>query len=264
MNTSLFLPITLSKLYFISDTHLEHLDRPISIHTSRPELDEAIALVGDIGWIHEESYWKFVHKCASMYRVVFIVLGNHECYFHDIHEIATLFSRTLHEHYLPNVYFLQNEHIEFQNCIVWGSTLWTRITMDAFQRLNDQSTILDKTSPTKKLRMGTLFEQHNRAIYHLNQTMEISIKKNKPLIVLTHHAPLLGMNGKYIKSITASGYATDLSNYFKPPIKAWICGHTHQNLMIYQNDIPCYANCYGYPGEFLDVPFSPELFISLK
>lgn len=258
------IPVTLSKLYFVSDTHLEHLDRPIEIHASHPELNEAIALVGDIGWIKEDSYWKFVYKCASMYRIVLIVLGNHECYFHDIHEIPTIFSRILHEHNLSNVYFLHNELLEFQNCMIWGSTLWSKITPDAFHRLNDQATILDKSSQTKKLRMGTIFEEHHRALSHLNKSMDIASYKKKPLIVLTHHAPLLEMNGKYVKSITATGYASDLSSYFKQPIIAWICGHTHQNIVAYSNTIPCYANCYGYPGEFLQYPFNPELFISLK
>ena len=254
----------ISKLYYLSDTHLEHLDRPIQVHQTQPSSNEDIALLVDIGWIQEESYWNFIRNIASMYRYVFIVLGNHECYYHEVHEIYDEFSKILHTHCLNNVYMMQNRAIEFKNCIVWGATLWSKITVDAFYRLNDQNTILDKSSQNGKLRMGTLFEEHNRSLTHLRKTMDMAISKKKPLVVLTHHAPLMEMNGKYTKSITASGYASDLSNYFKSPILTWVCGHTHQNMFIEHNEIRCQANCCGYPGEYLTVPYDPEVFISIK
>lgn len=250
--------VTINKLYCVSDTHLEHKDRPIEIHTSSPELSEAIALIGDIGWIKEESYWNFIRRCASMYQIVFIILGNHEHYFHEIHELPCEVSKCLHDRYLPNVYLLQNQSIEFANCIVWGSTLWSKVSMNAFIQMNDSRVIKDKSSNTGVLRMGTVYEYHNKAVANLEQTMDFATKKQKPLIVLTHHAPLMEMNDDYINSSTASGYATDLSYLFKAPILTWICGHTHRNVSIIKNNIRCYANCYGYPGEYMPHPYNSE------
>lgn len=130
--------------------------------------------------------------------------------------------------------------------------------------VTDKLVIHDASAPNKKLRMGTIFELHNKALYHLRQVKQYAQNQQKPLIVLTHYAPLLEMNGRFIQSPTGSAYATNLKDIITEPIIAWLCGHTHENITHTVNNIICRANCVGYPGEYLTNPYDPEAFISIN
>lgn len=260
----------LSQLYYISDTHLEHTERgkrivPLFAPTPTDRLETAMALLGDIGWIHEDSYWELVAQCSALYGHVFIVLGNHEYYHQYIQELPTRFRNELHKRCLPNVFFLENETVEFDNVVLWGSTLWTRPTWEAFQKINDARCILDKSVPKPhRLSIGTVYSVHHRAVQSLQKELSRPIPNPKPLIVLTHHAPLLQSNGdSYRHSSRTTAYVNlQLESLFDAgsdsPILAWLYGHTHQNMTFTYNGVYVGTNALGYPSESLDPPFDPQ------
>jgi predicted phosphohydrolase len=267
--------VHLSQLYYISDTHLEHTECgkrtiPLTSPASTDRPGTAMALLGDIGWIHEDTYWELVGQCSALYGYVFIVLGNHEYYRQCIQEFPTLFRNELHKHCFPNVFFLENGTVEFDNVILWGSTLWTRPTWEAFQSSNDVQCIRDKSVPKPhRLSIGTVYAAHHRAVQSLQKELT---KSGKPYIVLTHHAPLPQSNGElYRHSSLASIYVNfQLESLFTSPsptptpILAWLYGHTHQNMTFTFNGVYVGTNAFGYPNETLDPPFDPQKCFTLS
>lgn len=254
---------TLEKLYYISDTHLEHNERGkrvIPLHSPEHPKSSAIALLGDIGWITDDSYWELVSECSALYGNVLIVLGNHEYYHHCIQELPTLFRHELRKRCYPNVLFLDNETVEFDNVILWGSTLWTRPTFEAFQRINDVRCITDKSVPSPhRLSIGTIYDANHRAAQNLRKELT-RIQGEKPVIVLTHHAPLPQCNGDtYRHSSRTTAYVNYyLGSFFEVPVIAWLYGHTHQNMTFTLNDVYVSTNGFGYPSEVLAIPFDPQ------
>lgn len=239
-------------IQFISDTHLEHLVRQVTIVKNA----DAIALLGDIGWIREESYWNFVSTMSQSYRVVFLLSGNHECYGYRVHEVDRKIEKEIEARKYWNVFYLQNKWMEFDNIIVWGGTLWTMPTHTAFYATNDPMRIKD-------LDIADVYHLHHKAVKSIQKAMAYATSQKKQIVVLSHHAPLSEMNGKYEGLPRESAYATDLSRLFRAPLKGWLCGHTHQNLTVEVNGIVCRANCLGYPDETLEHPYDPRAVLML-
>jgi len=254
----------LEKLYYISDTHLEHNERgerEVPLATPENPATSAIALLGDIGWIQEDSYWKLISRCAALYANVFVILGNHEYFYHCIQELPSEVRNEFRKRCIPNTYFLENETVEFDNVVLWGSTLWTRPDWAAFQRINDSRLITDKSvPPPHRLSISTVHAIHHRATQYLRKELTLlSASASKPLILLTHHAPLIDANGeKYQQSVRTTAYVNRLDEFMCPPIVAWLYGHTHQNMTFHVNNIYVSTNAFGYPGEYMDVLFDPQ------
>lgn len=269
---------TVQRLFYLSDTHLEHKVRTVPLAASQAGAASqdpqdtrvphengktAMALLGDIGWIHEESYWDFVRQCATTYDYVLLLLGNHEYYEQCIQEVPTQFRQELYRRCISNVVFLENETAEFDNVVFWGSTLWTRPTWEAFESMNDRFYIKDKSTPSQQLSISTIHSVHHRAVQSLRQELTTPIP-NKPYVLLSHHGPLMECNGSaYSKSYRTSGYVNQLDEFLVPPVIAWFYGHTHQNMSFIKKNILIATNALGYPKERLRVPFDPERCIDL-
>jgi predicted phosphohydrolase len=236
----------IDKIQYLSDLHLEYNIEP----TASVKSANVVALLGDIGDPMTEVYSTYIRKMACMYDIVFLILGNHEYFGHSIIEIETHMEKVMST--LPkNVIYLQNKLIEFENVCVWGSTLWTKLSPTIRHLMSDYKYI-------KGFDLEDAHILHEQATQSLKRAiLEAKVRKKK-LIVLTHHAPLDLMNGPYLNEEKASAYATDLSRYFEDPVIGWLCGHTHQNIRLLQNGIPCMANCHGYPDEILRPPFDPK------
>jgi len=255
----------LEKLYYLSDTHLEHTERGkriVPLATPENHVTSAIALLGDIGWVQEDAYWELIAQCAALYANVFVVLGNHEYFHHCIQEFSSTVREEFHKRCIPNTYFLENETVEFDNVLLWGSTLWTRPDWAAFQRINDARLITDKSVPAPhRLSISTVHTVHHRATQHLRKELNAihAAGISKPVIVLTHHAPLLDANGdKYEQSIRTTAYVNRLDEFIQAPIIAWLYGHTHQNMTFYKNEVYISTNALGYPREYMEVPYDPH------
>lgn len=253
--------VSLDRIQFISDTHLEHEDRPIHLE----KVADTIALLGDIGWINEESYWNFITKCSNQYKRVFILMGNHEYYNQVLQDVDKIIETQIKKRKLTNILYFHNRLLEFANVFVWGGTLWTKPSYAVYTTMNDAYYINEIVNNRhRKLSISKVYRMYNNAVKSIEEAIHTAKSTGKPLVVMTHHAPLLEMNGQFQGTSRVTGYASDLSHLFQCPISAWICGHTHQNITCYANQIPCSANCLGYPSETLPIPYNPGAFISIK
>jgi predicted phosphohydrolase len=262
------IPFLLHRLFYLSDTHLEHKVRRIPLASPGPTSASesgvsVMALLGDIGWPREDSYWNLVKECARRYDYVIMILGNHEYYGEYIQDYSTTVRQELYRQCIPNVYFLENQTIEFDNVVLWGSTLWSRPTSDVFMRMNDREAIKDKSGP--RLSIGTLYDVHHRAVQNLRQELAAAAAttSSKPYILLTHHAPVIECNGpQFQRSMRSSAYVAQMEEFLVAPVVAWLYGHTHQNMAFQKNKVWIGTNAFGYPGERMQMPYTPGVHLA--
>ena len=90
---------------------------------------------------------------------------------------------------------------------------------------------------------------HEEAVEWLSTTL--STIKDKPVVVLSHHAPLKEKTShpQYTNEITNTAFATDLSHLMNKPIILWCFGHTHWACDFEFNKVRVVSNPVGYPEE---------------
>lgn len=230
-------------MQYISDVHLEyehHLNRPWPKIIKKAKY---LALAGDIGNPSHRSYVNYISYCCSMFDHVFVVAGNHELWSHEIDTCKKKIRAICNDRI--NCSFLDNDVVELEGIRVFGATLWSDVTDRAARGMNDYNTIY--------LDNDHLKPEHTR-LMHSDTVQKISNlldESAKPLLVITHYAPLLSMNGEYGQSPNISAFCSDLSHLFRKPLVGWISGHTHSSVQTTENGIPCHSNCWGYdPKEY--------------
>lgn len=227
------------------------------LHGEYPKLQPCapyLALLGDIADPVSYKYRDFVHDASRLFDKVFVLAGNHEYYGHTVPEADAVIARTCETAPHGNVHFLQDSSVlvEPAGILVTGCTLWSEVDTMAFHSINDGRCIKDMTLEGYK-------EMHRHSVAFLTE----QIDKGLPTVVLTHHAPLMEMNGAYYPdSPLMSAFATDLSHLMKPNVKAWLSGHTHQCLTIETPHTICSSNCRGYRGEGV-AGFNPNKILQL-
>jgi predicted phosphohydrolase len=237
------------KIFYASDLHLEHEDfndpsSPFYIY-SNPEMamiysKSYLVLAGDICQIFEkEKFKKFFDIISPKFKCIIYVTGNHE--YHRITYSDLLINQTLFPYH--NVYFLQNDFIEFPDDGIrfYGTTLWTRIDANP---VNNK--VAEKFgSDFKSIKNHEPLELHKSAFITRNGTArlfekqfanlknDLSILSNLKTIVITHHPPISEINDSWlinkIKTIPiASLYVSDLKSEIEYlNFDYWIFGHSH-------------------------------------
>lgn len=263
------------KIQVISDIHLEHYD---SIPPKLLDISTITApylfLVGDIGIPKaKKSLWlEYIKWCAANYSYVFYVLGNHESYGFSYEEtiqyIRKVFNTTT-----PNCTLLENGIItQLEDYTVIGCTLWTDIDFSTAILMNDCKHILkpyvSNLSPhinKVHIDIQILREWYKRDKEWLEttlNTLQTDPRRNKKIIVATHHLPSMKLippkfqnhhDMKYAK-----GFASNLDHII-PLCNLWLFGHTHHHVDMPLDTTRCYANPRGYPSETEGVAFENGL-----
>jgi predicted phosphodiesterase len=256
------IPECLANVYYLSDTHLEEsVKKQIPLPTKESVGDSGktlMGLLGDIGWFQEDSYWELVLDCLERFDYVVLILGNHEYHHEILQEVPMKMRQTLEKRRqchpsLERAYFLENAVLEFENIRLFGSTFWTKPTHTVFMRLNDRKYIQDNTYSNKVLSIQTIYDLNDRAFECLKEELDAS---TKPLIVLSHHAPLPECNGiGFENSQYTSAFINHAEEFMKPPMVAWLYGHTHQNMSFVKNGIYIGTNAWGYDKERMRAPY---------
>ena len=267
----------LSSLQYISDIHLEHkLNFP-----KIKRVESTLALLGDIGNPFKDNYKEFLKYTSNKWEHVFLLTGNHEYWQqkynmddvdNKIRDLITLF---------PNITFLNNDKYEYENCTILGTTLWSQINNipkrkfgdDLYIRVNNKSiTYLginslhsssvswlqkeilnsshlkkDKSDPERIIIFRQSLKIDPKRIIIFRQSLKID---PKGIIILTHHLPSYKLIiDKYQKShykFYHDRFASHLDYMICPPIKAWLCGHSHSINETNINGVHCAINAYGY------------------
>jgi predicted phosphodiesterase len=195
---------------YFSDLHLERRKSLPKIQ----QVADTLLLAGDIGYPDTEIYQEFFSVYSAKYKHIFVVDGNHEW------DKGTPDPNRFKS--LKNVFLLDNSHIELENFIITGTTLWTEATRK---------------------------QDHHRAVKYLNEI--INSNPNQKIIVLTHHLPswkLITQNyRKKYSEQTLYRYANHLDYlFYKPnPPWLWVCGHSHCLLDKKIGNTQCVINTFG-------------------
>lgn len=228
-------------LQIVSDLHLE-INRQESSR-SIPVTAPYIALLGDIGRPHKESYRQFLADLSARYRKVFVIAGNHEYYDEKKNQYHLEFRRTLAvqkdrireiTESLNNVIFLDNEFHDVDGYTILGTTLWSDIPPryeSVIETLgNDYHHIYIVADGTKRrIKPADVRSMHREA----RSWLASEIPHHDKVIILSHHAPLrncdsyLTSSAEFTNDILSYAYSTDLSDVFTPAVKLWAFGHTH-------------------------------------
>jgi predicted phosphohydrolase len=245
------------EVYVLSDLHLEFYKsikkvwriQEVNKLLQNPPLadsDAVLILAGDIGWpVNKKGNLhrilnKFLIQMRTLFKYVIMVAGNHE-YYSEIGLEST-------EKALESL--CQSTGIVYLQCNSWihpptgvkfhGCTLWSQITPEAMTHTKDYGMIYSSREEAIML--------HKRHIKWLSETLN---KEKGPCVVVSHHAPSMQcIEPEYIQTVPDNtAYYTDLEHLIKPPMIAWICGHTHGHMAFVHNDINIIMNAIGYPRE---------------
>lgn len=259
------------KLRLYSDLHLDHYN-PDKLWYP-PELPDdketTLILAGDLWfgtkWI-EYAGKSWISQVAPRFKKVIIVLGNH-CYWPQgnlsILNGANKCNVMLQDMCLFNVYVLDMATHEDGEYLFVGATLWTDMNkgdplamfkMADYMRYDGKCAY--ETGPGGYFRRFTSEKwvqthcKHRDYIKHV-----VTQNKDKKVIVVTHHLPLLNLGDPLYHGDPANCYySSDLSDLIldNPQIKLWVYGHTHYQKDIVVGDTRLMNNCCGYQGEHME------------
>lgn len=225
----------------LSDLHLE-LPAAYDIFELEPQAPY-LALLGDIGYVKDAGFFDFLHKQLRAFRLVFLVLGNHEPYHSSWTDAITEVNRFRIEseaafargETMGQLIFLNRTRYDISPSVtILGCTLFSRITEPQAEMV---SFGLNDFYHTKDWTIETHREAHLADLAWLNGEVD-SISRSEPerkIIVFTHYCPSADDNvidPKHRDSKISSGFMSDLSSepcWTREAVKLWAFGHTHFN-----------------------------------
>lgn len=223
-----------TKVQILSDLHLESPNGYDIFHIepNAPYL----ALLGDIGYIKDDGFFCFLRRQLEGFRVVFLVLGNHEPYYSSWLEAkARIEAYRIGLAQPDRLVLLDQTRYDLSPTVtVLGCTLFSHVTVENQDRvsmgLNDFYLIDDWTVESHR-------EAHRSDVDWLNAEVErISrLEPHREVLVFTHYCPLTDedvTDPQHRGSAISSGFMTDLSAelcWKAPVVKVWAFGHTHFN-----------------------------------
>jgi predicted MPP superfamily phosphohydrolase len=246
----------LFKIQIFSDLHVE-LNNTNFLKKIIPKAPY-VALLGDIGYPNKKGYRNTIEFFSKLYKKVFIIADNHEYYKQIYNDVNNQILKICEQ--FDNVIFMNRTSYDIDDFKILGCTLWSYIP-------NENSNIVSKYLNDYNL----IHYLENDKIYKFNVDFQNSLHKtdiewlisevnnsDKPLIILTHHAPSFKNTSskRYEGLPTNCAFATDLEYLFNDKIKLWGYGHTHycnkQNI----NGTLLVSNQYGYASACEHINFS--------
>jgi predicted phosphodiesterase len=277
------------KIFCSSDLHLEYQDledknSPFYIY-SNPEMADIyrksyLVLAGDICQIYEkEKFQLFFNIISRLFKAIIYVTGNHE--YHRVVYGDILINHGVFPY--GNVYFLQNDFIEFPEDGIrfYGTTLWSQLDPNSennkiaeksgsdFRSIKNHDPLeLSKSSYITRNGTAKLFEKQFE-----NLKYDLISSNDLKTIVVTHHTPLIEIIQPWIKQNVEKH--TPLAYLYASNIKLeleklnfdfWIFGHSHStyhhDLLLKNNKTAkLMSNPYGYFGS--NNKFNPNCYIEI-
>jgi len=187
------------RLQYISDIHLERMNRPLFNRIVRP-VTGTLALAGDIGYPNQIHYYKFIEYCKENWDDVVVVPGNHE--FDEGYDKNMVLMRQICSQW-QNVHFLHNDSVYLKHLRVnfCGTTLWT-----------------PKKAPAA----------HKEAVSWLDSALYNAAALQANTVVVTHHMPTKRLtHARYASYKNVEGFSSNLDEMICWPVRAWVSGHSH-------------------------------------
>lgn len=230
------------RIQYISDIHLEFHSKLLKEKRFHPVAD-VLCLAGDIGYPAAPIYKQFLTTVNCQYKKVFLITGNHEYYrsCKSMEDMDTTITNILESNNLQNITYLDNSYQDYEGVRFVGTTLWSKIPNNPSVFINDFQEIPDMTP--------TFYNELHRCACEFLESDDV-VQSPLPVVVLSHHLPSYELiDPKYAYSDVNMYFASDCTRLSKPPIKAWICGHTHSGFSKTLHGIQFVCNPVGYPME---------------
>lgn len=207
--------------------------------------------------------YDFFHHELAKYKKVFYVMGNHEHYRGRLDQTKELLASMMP----PNVTILENNVVEYEGVMFLGATLWTNfnngnaLTLYHIKHMMNDYRAITNHYPDKglyhKLTPEHIFNVHVKTMQYFR--LMLSTHRDKPFVVITHHAPsFMSVNEKFKHDTTMNGgYASELSEDIleNENIKVWVHGHMHDPVDYKIGNTRVLANPRGY------IPWEGDQFI---
>ena len=240
---------------------------------ARPQSEQArvLVLAGDIVPIELlKKKDKFAEECGDFFKYisgkydkVLMVAGNHEYYGGSLtHGISNL-RNTLKKLGIENTTVLDGQTIEYEDCLIFGSTLWTScnnrdpVVMNAvqsgmsdYQHITVADEYLEKYSwvylKERRITTDDTVMLHEHTVVKLKQFIAQETDKKK--LVITHMAPsFMSVADTHRSSNMNDGYATELHDtIYDSGIKCWVHGHMHEPVYYTIGETLITSNPRGY------------------
>lgn len=228
----------------VSDLHLES-PKAYDIFEVEPRAPY-LALLGDIGYTkHEEEYLGFIARHLRLFRIVFLVLGNHEPWHSTWDDSKALMrdfeqinqEERMNDTSLGKFVFLDRSSYCFPDEVngpvtLLGCTLFSQVPQESMRDVsfgvndfyNIQNWTVEEHSAMSEQDLSWLNDQVNS----LRET-------GHRVVIFTHYSPTLdrrALDPRHEGSKIRSGFATDLSAqpcWTSSNVKLWAFGHNHYN-----------------------------------
>ncbi|GLB00777.1 hypothetical protein AtubIFM57143_009830 [Aspergillus tubingensis] len=221
----------------LSDLHLE-----VNQHYSSYEIPacaEHLILAGDIGRLTDyEDYRNFLQKLTDRFKLVFLVLGNHEFY-NETFETGIERAKRLEQDPAFNgrliVLHQKRYDVPGSNVSILGCTLWSKVPQELADivqsKVKDFQRIADWSVEDHNARHDSDYAWLMKEIHSIQQENKAAGKRSRQrsILVVTHHAPSLEgtSSPKHAQSPWSVAFGTDILSGSSDEVKVWVFGHTH-------------------------------------
>lgn len=218
----------MTNFQIVSDLHIEYnsTDVPDPLTLITPSADILI-LAGDIGSFYQYDQLKtFLIKLCPHFKVVIYVPGNHEYYNmkgYPPQRMNSLLDNFIQmEKNIDNLYVLNRSSAQIDDICIVGCTLWSK------SEVNVPKFIVRIPCMNTKV----YNQKYEGDLAYIEKMIEYCQKKQKKLIVVTHHCPTYSVitSKKKLKDKYISLYASNLDHLLTSnKVHTWIAGHIHSN-----------------------------------
>jgi predicted phosphohydrolase len=273
------------KYYYYSDLHNDLEDvltkeefrqgktRVFTPPSFTDEANSVLLLAGDIDEIKRKDNPRLTNYLKSLserFKAVVYIMGNHEFYKSKLNEgVEKLKERVA---FIDNLYILDNEVLELDNCVIIGSTLWTnyddhnvllmRKSTEREGGLRDFRKITYKSlGGYRRLMPSDVVAEFLKSKNFIFNEIKKAKQKNKDVLVMTHHAPSF----KSCMGTEFDGaYGSDIEKeIIESEPNVWIHGHVHETKDYWIGKTRVLCNPRGYYPSDVNDNFNEKAFVKI-
>ena len=232
--------------------------------------------------VRAERYLAFFEQVSKEFPKVVYVMGNHEHYHGDFAYTYGILKKAT-EH-LDNFYLLEKETLVVDDVTFIGATVWTDMNdsdtttlhvmprmMNDFHGVDNSLRMISRQVPlyddgeynvdrkitgykTKespsRFSPQDAVDDHNKALDYINHVT--AERANEKFVVISHHCPSeQSVHDKYrADTVMNGGFRSNLDDFicYRPQIKLWCHGHTHEEFDYVLGETRVVCNPRGYIG----------------